>query len=119
NYLQARKQLLAVAGSLSALISIGYNLAFGFAALLAVSMLHAGATASLAPLSDALAVSAARRDAFQYGWVRGVGSVAFIGGTLASGQLVGRFGLSFIIVASSAFFLLMAICAATMRVPSQ
>lgn len=119
DYLQARKQLLAVAACLSALIGFGYNLAFGFAALLAVSMLHAGATASLAPLSDALAVSGARRDAFQYGWVRGVGSVAFIGGTMASGQLVGRFGLSFIIVASSAFFLLMAICAATMRVPSQ
>lgn len=119
DYLEARKQLLALAACLSSFIGLTYNLAFGFAALLVVSMLHAGATASLAPLSDALSVAAARQRAFQYGWVRGAGSIAFIGGTLASGQLIDRFGLSSIILASSAFFLIMAICAATMRGPAE
>jgi MFS transporter, PPP family, 3-phenylpropionic acid transporter len=118
DYLEARKQLLALAACLSSFIGLTYNLAFGFAALLVVSMLHAGATASLAPLSDALSVAAARERAFQYGWVRGAGSIAFIGGTLASGQLIDRFGLSSIILTSSVFFLIMAICAATMRGPA-
>ena len=80
-------------------------------------MAHAAATASLAPLSDALAVTASSKGrTFQYGWVRGAGSAAFVAGTLLSGQLIDRFGLSSIIFSSSVLFLLMALCA--MRVPA-
>ena len=114
----APKQVLSVAAFLSGLIGSAYNFAFGFAPLLAVSIFHAAATASLAPLSDALSVTAsARGRAFQYGWVRGAGSVAFIGGTLLSGQLIDRFGLSSIIMTSSAFFLIMAVSAVCIRSP--
>jgi MFS transporter, PPP family, 3-phenylpropionic acid transporter len=74
-------------------------------------------TASLAPLSDALSVTAsADGRAFQYGWVRGAGSAAFVAGTLLSGQLVDRFGLSSIIISSSVLFLVMALCA--LRIPA-
>jgi len=114
--LQRRKQILTVSAGLSGFIGWAYLVAFGFLPLLAVSIAHATATASLAPLSDALSVAAAsERPGFQYGWVRGVGSAAFVVGTLLSGQLVDRFGLSCIIVASSVLFLAMAICAARVR----
>jgi MFS transporter, PPP family, 3-phenylpropionic acid transporter len=114
----APKQALSVAACLSGLIGSVYNFAFGFAPLLAVGIFHAAATASLAPLSDALSVTAsARGRAFQYGWVRGAGSVAFICGTLLSGQLIDRFGLSSIIMTSSAFFLIMAVSAVCIRSP--
>jgi MFS transporter, PPP family, 3-phenylpropionic acid transporter len=114
--LQRRKQVLTVTAALSGFIGWAYLVAFGFLPLLAVSIAHAAATASLAPLSDALSVAAAsERPGFQYGWVRGVGSAAFVVGTLLSGELVDRFGLSCIIAASSVLFLAMAICAAQVR----
>jgi PPP family 3-phenylpropionic acid transporter len=111
DHLDARKPILSAAAGLSGAIGFAYNLAYGFMPLLGVSMAHAAVTASLAPLSDALAVTAsANGRAFQYGWVRGAGSAAFVGGTLVSGQLVDRFGLSSIIVISSILFLVMAFC---------
>ena len=111
--LQRRKQVLAAAAGLSDPVGWTYLGAFGFLPLLAVSVAHATATASLAPLSDALAVAAAsKRSGFQYGRVRGVGSAAFVCGTLFSGQLVDRFGLPCIIAASGVLFLTMAFCAA-------
>ena len=53
--LRRRKQVLTVAAALSGLAGSAYMIAFGFLPLLGVSMAHAAATASLAPLSDALA----------------------------------------------------------------
>jgi PPP family 3-phenylpropionic acid transporter len=118
DHLDARKPILSMAAGLSGVIGFAYNLAYGFAPLLSVSMAHAAVTASLAPLSDALAITAsANGRAFQYGWVRGAGSAAFVGGTLLSGQLVDRFGLSSIIVISSIFFLVMAFCATWLPSP--
>ena len=116
--LRRRKQVLTVAAGLSGVVGGAYMIAFGFLPLLGVSMSHAAATASLAPLSDALSVGAAAEGrGFQYGWVRGAGSAAFVFGTLLSGQLVDRFGLACIIVTSSVLFLAMALCAA--RVSTQ
>ena len=117
--LRRRQQVLTVAAGLSGLVGWAYLVAYGFAPLLVVGTAHAAATASLAPLSDALAVAAASqgRGGFQYGWVRGAGSAAFVLGTLLSGQLIDRFGLSCIIVTSSLLFLAMAFCAA--RIPAQ
>jgi MFS transporter, PPP family, 3-phenylpropionic acid transporter len=54
---------------------------------------------------------------FQYGWVRGAGSAAFVCGTLISGQLIDRFGLSSIVIASSILFLFMALSAVRLRWP--
>jgi hypothetical protein len=82
-----------------------YLPAQGFWPLFAVSLLQAAALAPLAPLCDTLALGAAvpaRRDdaggpGFDYGWVRGAGSGAFIVGLVLSGQVVGRYcdGLGF------------------------
>ena len=117
DHLRAHKMVVTTAAGLSGVIGLAYIPAFGFAPLLAVSMAHAAVTASLAPLSDALSVAAADNGrAFQYGWVRGAGSAAFVAGTLLSGQMIDGFGLSSIIVSSSILFLVMALCA--MRIPA-
>lgn len=117
--LDARRKVLTSAAALSGTIGWAYLAAFGLLPLLAVSMAHAAATASLAPLSDALSVAAsAKGRGFQYGWVRGTGSAAFVAGTLFSGQLVDRFGLACIIGASGVLFLVMALCAARVPAPS-
>jgi PPP family 3-phenylpropionic acid transporter len=118
DHLGAHKLVLTVAAGLSGMIGSAYLMAFGFAPLLVVSMAHAAATASLAPLSDALAVSASSKGrTFQYGWVRGAGSAAFVMGTMLSGQMIDRFGLSCIIFSSSFLFLIMALCASRMTSP--
>jgi MFS transporter, PPP family, 3-phenylpropionic acid transporter len=116
DHLGAHQLVLTAAAGFSGIIGLVYTLAFGFVPLLATSMAHAAVTASLAPLSDALSVTAsAEGRTFQYGWVRGAGSAAFVAGTLLSGQLINRFGLSSIIISSSVLFLVMALC--TMWVP--
>jgi MFS transporter, PPP family, 3-phenylpropionic acid transporter len=116
DHLGAHRLVVTTAAGLSGVIGLSYTLAFGFAPLLAISMAHAAVTASLAPLSDALALAASSKGrVFQYGWVRGAGSAAFVAGTLLSGQLIDRFGLSSIIVSSSGLFFIMALCA--MRIP--
>ena len=118
--LGARRGVLAAAAGLSGLVGTAYLGAYGLLPLLAVCLAHSAVTAPLAPLCDALAVPAAAGPrGFRYGWVRGAGSAAFVGGTLASGQLVDRFGLACIIVASSALFLLMAPCAARVADPAE
>lgn len=113
----ATRAVLGIAAAASGLIAFAYLAGYGFWPLLGVSILHAGAIASLAPLADVLALAAAAREGtFSYGWVRGAGSAAFVLGTLASGFLVARAGLASIIVSSGLLFLVMA--AVTMRVPA-
>jgi MFS transporter, PPP family, 3-phenylpropionic acid transporter len=56
---------------------------------------------TIGPLADALSLAYARprqnTGGFEYGWVRGVGSAAFVAGTLLAGQAAGDYGLSAII----------------------
>ena len=63
----------------------------GFGPFLALSLGHAAALAPVTILADALALGAAvprgcGRRGFEYGWVRGTGSAAFIGGILLRGR---------------------------------
>jgi PPP family 3-phenylpropionic acid transporter len=115
---QALRAVLATCAALAALVALGLLPAAGFGALLTISAFHAAALAPITTLADALALGAATRDAetrFEYGWVRGTGSAAFITGTLISGQVVGAWGLPSIIVLHAA--LLSAAAGAAMRVP--
>jgi MFS transporter, PPP family, 3-phenylpropionic acid transporter len=106
--LRAVRGTLAVFAVLAGVLSFTYLAGTGFAVLLGLSLMNAFATAPLAPLADALALPAARREgAFEYGWVRGVGSGAFILGTLLSGKLVGWGGLPTIVISSGALFVLL------------
>jgi PPP family 3-phenylpropionic acid transporter len=101
--MQALRVVLVVCIALSALVTLGYLPASGFWMLLGLSLLRAAALAPVTILSDALALGSASpppgsgRRGFEYGWVRGTGSAAFIVGTLLSGQAVSAFGLDVII----------------------
>jgi PPP family 3-phenylpropionic acid transporter len=101
--LQALRAVLAVCSALAALVTLGYLAAHGFWLLLGVSLLHAASLAPITVLADALALGSAapppksERRGFEYGWVRGTGSAAFIAGTLLSGHAVSAFGLDVIV----------------------
>ena len=103
---QALRAVLAISGLLAALAALGLLSAPPFTPLLLTSLLHAAALAPTTTLADALALGAAQpRDArpgFEYGWVRGTGSAAFVIGTLISGQIVDAWGLTSIIVCQAA-----------------
>jgi PPP family 3-phenylpropionic acid transporter len=113
---QALRVVLAASIALAALATLGYLSARPFWTLLGVILAHAAALAPMTVLADALALGAAgRRPGFEYGWVRGTGSAAFILATLASGQAVSALGLDAIVWAQA---LLLAIAAfAATRVP--
>ena len=96
---QALRIVLVVCTALAASVTLGYLPAHGFWILLGMSLLHAASLAPITVLADALALGSASpppasgRRGFEYGWVRGTGSAAFIAGTLLSGQAVSAFGL--------------------------
>lgn len=92
---------------------LGYVGLSGFWLLLALSVLHASTLAPLTPVADALAV---RAGGFPYGWVRGAGSAAFIGGTALSGQAVAVAGLGAILWCNAA--LLAVAAAAALLLPA-
>jgi MFS transporter, PPP family, 3-phenylpropionic acid transporter len=92
---------LAVCAIAAAAAALLYCAVHGFWAVMAISLLQAAALAPLAPLADALSLAHARTQqntaGFEYGWVRGVGSAAFVAGTLVAGQAADHYGLSAII----------------------
>jgi PPP family 3-phenylpropionic acid transporter len=68
--------------------------------LLAVSLLHAAALAPTTNLADALALVASRRGerlGFEYGWVRGAGSAAYIVASIIAGWAIASYGLNVVI----------------------
>jgi MFS transporter, PPP family, 3-phenylpropionic acid transporter len=121
--LDAPKVILALCSAAAALIALGYLPARGLWPLFAVGVFHSAALAPLAPLSDTLALGAAAparsddavRRGFDYGWVRGAGSAAFILGSVLSGQAVGHFGVAAVVWLNAA--LLAAAAFAALRVP--
>jgi PPP family 3-phenylpropionic acid transporter len=95
--LQALRAMLACCLLAAAGVALGLVPAQGFWLLLFVSVSHAAALAPVTTLADALALRAAgdpHKGRFEYGWVRGTGSGAFIVGTLMAGQVVAAVGLS-------------------------
>jgi PPP family 3-phenylpropionic acid transporter len=97
--LDAPRLVFAACAGAAALAAIGYAPATGFWPLLAVTLVQAMALAPLAPLCDSMVLGSAgtKQAGFSYGWVRGIGSGAFIIGVLGSGQAVGHYGLGAVI----------------------
>jgi MFS transporter, PPP family, 3-phenylpropionic acid transporter len=101
--IQALRVVLVVCTTLAASVTLGYLATHEFWILLGVSLLHAASLAPITVLADALALGSASplpssgRQGFEYGWVRGTGSAAFIVGTLMSGQAVSAFGFDLIV----------------------
>jgi PPP family 3-phenylpropionic acid transporter len=116
--LGAPRLVLTGYAAAAALVAFGYLPASGLWPLLVVSVAHAAVLAPIVPLADALALAAgAAGRGFQYGWVRGAGSAAFILGTLVAGQAVAGFGLAAIIWLNGALLSLATLCAA--RLPDR
>ncbi len=104
----ALREVLSVCIALAAASALAFGAAQGFSALLWLSIAYAAMLAPTTSLADALALacarSANRRDQshFEYGWVRGAGSAAFIVGTIGAGQAVNRLGVAAILVLQAA-----------------
>jgi PPP family 3-phenylpropionic acid transporter len=92
--------LLCCCALFAALASISLLLTRNLAGLLGIALLHAAMLAPIAPISDALAATAAQASGrgvgrrFDYGWLRAAGSAAFALGTLVSGWQAGTTGLA-------------------------
>jgi PPP family 3-phenylpropionic acid transporter len=99
-------------------LRLGLAICATMAAASAAALLWAHSLAPTTSLADALSVNAARPQIagkeFEYGWIRGSASVAFIFGTLTVGQLISRtdvtpivwMNLSFLLVAAASTALL-------------
>ena len=101
--IKALRVVLVVCIALAASVTLGYLVGHGLWILLGMNLLHAASLGPITILADALALGSASarpssgRRGFEYGWVRGTGSAAFIVGTLLSGQAVVAFGLDLIV----------------------
>ena len=112
----ALRIVLATCAALAGAAALVLLPAIGFPALLIVALLHAAMLAPTTVLADALALWAAATNSatgfrFEYGWVRGLGSLAFVLGSLAIGQSIQVFGIGSIVI-GQAILLLMAAGAA-------
>jgi MFS transporter, PPP family, 3-phenylpropionic acid transporter len=109
---------LAVCTALAAAWAAALLWVHSFALLLFIAVFQAASLAPTTSLADALSVNAARPrlagKEFEYGWIRGSASLAFIFGTLTVGQLISRtdvtpiiwMNLSFLVVAAASTALL-------------
>jgi MFS transporter, PPP family, 3-phenylpropionic acid transporter len=109
----ALRTIFAISTTCAALFALTNLTVETFWPLLLVSVLWSAALAPAAPLADALALAAAKpvlgNKGFEYGWVRGAGSAAFILGTIGSGQAVHAFGLGATLVLQATLLVLAAI----------
>jgi len=86
------RRVLVVAALLAGLTVGGFGLAAGMVAFLAVQVLHAAVQAPLLPIAEMLTIQGARLGLFDYGRVRGLGSLTFIVFATLSGVVVGQVG---------------------------
>ena len=93
--------VLAVCATLATFAALGLLPTHEHAVLVAIAVGQAAALAPITTIADALAVNSATdtsRNTFKYGLVRGIGSAAFVIGTLVAGNLLSqRFPLSAIV----------------------
>jgi PPP family 3-phenylpropionic acid transporter len=119
--LNAARLVFAGCAMGAALAALGYLPSYGLWPLLSIALLQAALLAPLAPLGDSLVLPAAAPDdragrrGFDYGWVRGAGSGAFILGSIVSGQAVGLVGLGAAIWLNAALLIAAALWAPWVR----
>jgi PPP family 3-phenylpropionic acid transporter len=78
---------------LSVAVTIAYvlmALPLGFAWWAVVWFAASSMYSTLSPLADVIVLARARRDGFNFGWPRGIGSAAFIVGNLGMGAILAR-----------------------------
>ena len=96
-----RGRCLSLFSILAGSAALLYLTAHGAPAILATHAVQAMALAPLSPFADALALVASMRatgtsNRFEYGWVRGAGSAAFIAGSIFAGLIIPATGLAVI-----------------------
>ncbi|MFL6948596.1 MAG: MFS transporter, partial [Xanthobacteraceae bacterium] len=111
--LAALRPVLSLCAAGAAMAALSYLPASGLWPLLLVSLLHAAALAPTTTLADALALASSvrPRQGFEYGWVRGSGSAAFIFGSILAGQAIGALGLAAILWLQAGLLAAAACCA--------
>jgi PPP family 3-phenylpropionic acid transporter len=86
------RSMLAACAGLAATMAAALLVTDSFWPLIVIASLQAAALAPMTSIADALSVNSARPQLagrpFEYGWIRGAGSAAFILGTLTIGQLI-------------------------------
>lgn len=111
--------VLAGCAALAASAAVALFWAGAFWLLLVVALVQAAALAPTTSIADALSVNTARPllagRRFEYGWIRGSASAAFVLGTLIAGQFIGPTDLSPIIWMNAVF--LIAAAGATALLP--
>ena len=119
DFLQSLRFTLAVCAGLAAATAVALLWADGFWLLLLVALVQAAALAPTTSLADALSVNAAKPQRagrpFEYGWIRGSASAAFVCGTLVVGQIISPTDLTRVIWLNAA--LLVVAAGATALVP--
>jgi PPP family 3-phenylpropionic acid transporter len=121
----APRAVLSICTAAAALAGLAYLPIQGPWPLLLVSLLQSFALAPIVPLADALSLASAapalrstvRRRGFDYGWVRGAGSAAFIVGVVLGGRILGRLGFTSILSLNAA--LLAAAAFLALQVPDR
>src|SRR3984957_4387599 len=104
------RRILTVFLAMAGARAFGYNLPAGFAIFLLVSVAHASAIAPIVPIADAMTLAAAP-GRFQYGWVRGAASAAFVVGAIGAGQVVQATSLGGIVWMNGTLLALAAVAA--------
>jgi PPP family 3-phenylpropionic acid transporter len=119
DFLQSLRLVLASCAALAAATAAALLWADGFWLLLLVALVQAAALAPTTSIADALSVNAARPQSagrpFEYGWIRGSASAAFVCGTLVIGQIISSTDLTRVIWLNAA--LLVVATGATALVP--
>ena len=116
---RAWRGTLSICAAGAGLTALAYLSARGFEPILLVSLIQSALLAPIVPIADAVTLSASLSTAgkrFEYGWVRGGGSAAFIVGSLAAGQAAAWSGLGVVIWLN--FFLLALAALAAVSVPN-
>jgi PPP family 3-phenylpropionic acid transporter len=116
-----RRRVVSVCAVLASVCGLIYASLYHAAAILLAHVMLCMALAPLSPFADALALVASSGQAggasgrFEYGWVRGAGSAAFVAGSVLVGLIVTSTG--YVIVFWLQAILLAAIPFLTRRVP--
>jgi PPP family 3-phenylpropionic acid transporter len=116
---RAWRGTLSVCAAGAGLMALAYLSARGFEPILLVSLIQSALLAPIVPIADAVTLSASLSTAgkrFEYGWVRGGGSAAFIVGSLAAGEAAASSGLAVALWLN--FFLLALAALAAVSVPN-
>src|SRR3954470_6467559 len=71
---------------------------FGFAWWAVVWFAASSMYSTLSPLADVIVLARARRDGFNFGWPRGIGSAAFIVGNVGMGAILTRGSAELVLV---------------------